>query len=249
MAKAEPMDAVALLKADHRKVEDLFEQFEKAKGASKKKQLAEQICMELTIHTKIDRVARYMVFYPVLYIILTLPLSAGRMWDTADPQKKLPQAYLVASITLVASGGWVDALLYTYTRRHLIHSGSTQENTNTYYGSKSRGFGLSLGPFKSQKSQGRTVLGKQTQGVATVVDNADRDKQAEGQSNPEQPPGKLPHVLLKRSPWLSCLSDQSCNPPQFSCHSRSNNQTHAPSRCHQCTGVYHILSVCQSCLG
>ncbi len=60
MPAAEPLDAVALLKADHRKVEDLFEQFEKTKSAGKKKQLAEQICMELTIHTKIEED----VFYP-----------------------------------------------------------------------------------------------------------------------------------------------------------------------------------------
>ena len=53
-------DAVALLKADHRKVEDLFAQFEAAKGDGKKKALAEQICMELTVHTKIEED----IFYP-----------------------------------------------------------------------------------------------------------------------------------------------------------------------------------------
>jgi hemerythrin superfamily protein len=53
-------DAIALLKADHRKVEDLFAQFEAAKGDGKKKQLAQQICLELTVHTKIEED----VFYP-----------------------------------------------------------------------------------------------------------------------------------------------------------------------------------------
>ena len=33
-------DAIALLKADHRKVEDLFEQFEKATSSSRKQNLA-----------------------------------------------------------------------------------------------------------------------------------------------------------------------------------------------------------------
>jgi hemerythrin HHE cation binding domain-containing protein len=60
MAAAEKLDAIALLKADHRKVEDLFAKFEAAKGDGKKKALAEQICMELTIHTKIEED----VFYP-----------------------------------------------------------------------------------------------------------------------------------------------------------------------------------------
>ncbi len=60
MASAAPLDAVALLKADHRKVEDLFAKFEAAKGDGKKKALAEQICLELTVHTKIEED----VFYP-----------------------------------------------------------------------------------------------------------------------------------------------------------------------------------------
>lgn len=53
-------DAIALLKADHRKVEDLFEQFEKASGPSRKQKLAMQICMELTVHTAIEEE----IFYP-----------------------------------------------------------------------------------------------------------------------------------------------------------------------------------------
>jgi hypothetical protein len=58
-AKAE-MDAVALLKADHRKVEELFEKFESAKSASVKQKLVQQICTELTVHTIIEEE----IFYP-----------------------------------------------------------------------------------------------------------------------------------------------------------------------------------------
>jgi len=57
---ATPPDAIALLKADHRKVEDLFAKFEAAKGDGKKKALAEQICLELTVHAKIEED----IFYP-----------------------------------------------------------------------------------------------------------------------------------------------------------------------------------------
>ncbi|CAN5219369.1 hemerythrin domain-containing protein [soil metagenome] len=60
MADAPKLDAVALLKADHRKVEDLFAKFEAATGDGKKKALAEQICLELTVHTKIEED----IFYP-----------------------------------------------------------------------------------------------------------------------------------------------------------------------------------------
>jgi hemerythrin superfamily protein len=60
MAKAQPTDAITLLKADHRKVEDLFEKYEKAKASERKKALASQICLELTVHTRIEED----VFYP-----------------------------------------------------------------------------------------------------------------------------------------------------------------------------------------
>jgi hypothetical protein len=60
MAADSTPDAIALLKADHRKVEDLFAKFESAKGDGRKKALAEEICMELTIHAKIEED----IFYP-----------------------------------------------------------------------------------------------------------------------------------------------------------------------------------------
>lgn len=58
--KTEKPDAIALLKADHRKVEDLFEKFESAKSDSVKKTLAMQICTELTVHAMIEEE----IFYP-----------------------------------------------------------------------------------------------------------------------------------------------------------------------------------------
>ncbi|MEO8722138.1 MAG: hemerythrin domain-containing protein [Sphingobium sp.] len=60
MATVQYTDAIALLKADHRKVEDLFEQFEATKSADKKQTLARQICTELKIHTMIEEE----IFYP-----------------------------------------------------------------------------------------------------------------------------------------------------------------------------------------
>lgn len=60
-ASARPDDAVSLLMADHRKVEDLFKQYEKAKkDESKKQAIFQQISMELKVHTQIEEE----VFYP-----------------------------------------------------------------------------------------------------------------------------------------------------------------------------------------
>jgi hemerythrin superfamily protein len=52
--------AIALLKADHRKVEDLFEKFKKARDPVRKKALAQEICMELCVHATIEEE----IFYP-----------------------------------------------------------------------------------------------------------------------------------------------------------------------------------------
>ncbi len=60
MADQQYTDAIALLKADHRKVEELFEQFESASSSTKKQALAEKICNELKVHTMIEEE----IFYP-----------------------------------------------------------------------------------------------------------------------------------------------------------------------------------------
>jgi Hemerythrin HHE cation binding domain len=60
MPTPKPTDAVAMLKADHRKVEELFGQFEKARDNNRKKALADQICKELTVHATVEEE----IFYP-----------------------------------------------------------------------------------------------------------------------------------------------------------------------------------------
>lgn len=57
---ADQPDAIALLKADHRAVEALFEKFEGAKGDGAKEKIARQICLELTVHAQIEEE----IFYP-----------------------------------------------------------------------------------------------------------------------------------------------------------------------------------------
>ena len=60
MASNKSQDAIALLKEDHRKVEELFKQFESAKGDGRKEKLANEICLELSVHAAIEEE----IFYP-----------------------------------------------------------------------------------------------------------------------------------------------------------------------------------------
>ncbi len=55
-----PRDALQLLRNDHRKVADLFDQFEKARTDDRKALLAAQICAELKVHAQIEEE----IFYP-----------------------------------------------------------------------------------------------------------------------------------------------------------------------------------------
>ena len=53
-------DAIALLKADHRQVEEWFAQFEKARNDDRKQKLANDICNALKVHATIEEE----IFYP-----------------------------------------------------------------------------------------------------------------------------------------------------------------------------------------
>ena len=52
--------AISLLKSDHREVDALFSQFEKATGAARKQTIVQKICDALTVHMKIEED----IFYP-----------------------------------------------------------------------------------------------------------------------------------------------------------------------------------------
>lgn len=53
-------NAIALLKADHRQVEDWFSQYEKTRSHDRKRAIAEKICNALRVHTQIEEE----IFYP-----------------------------------------------------------------------------------------------------------------------------------------------------------------------------------------
>ncbi len=58
--KPKAQEAIALLKADHKLVSMLFEQYETAKSSTKKKSIVSQICTELTVHAQLEEE----IFYP-----------------------------------------------------------------------------------------------------------------------------------------------------------------------------------------
>lgn len=78
-------------------------------------------------HTEsLHRVVRCMVIYPIAYVVLSLPIAAGRMamvrGITPSP------AYFCAAAAIITSSGVVDVTIYTLTRRNLITASETSHN-------------------------------------------------------------------------------------------------------------------------
>lgn len=74
-----------------------------------------------------------MVIYPFLYLILSLPLAAGRMATArGNPPSK---TYFGVAGCLMALSGLMDVTVYTLTRRHLLvdteHSTTDRNYENT----------------------------------------------------------------------------------------------------------------------
>jgi hemerythrin superfamily protein len=59
---ARQRDAIALLRTDHRQVDRLFKEYEKAKAAARKQALVDEICAELIAHTTVEEE----IFYPAV---------------------------------------------------------------------------------------------------------------------------------------------------------------------------------------
>jgi len=55
-------DAITILRADHKLVDELFKQYEKTRADTRKQTLVDQICAELTAHTTIEEE----IFYPAV---------------------------------------------------------------------------------------------------------------------------------------------------------------------------------------
>lgn len=55
-------DAIALLKADHGTISELFADYEKSNSSNKKKTLVAKICTELSVHAQIEEE----IFYPAI---------------------------------------------------------------------------------------------------------------------------------------------------------------------------------------
>ncbi|PGH29721.1 hypothetical protein GX50_07535 [[Emmonsia] crescens] len=82
---------------------------------------------------RLRRVIGYMVLYPIAYIVLSLPLAAGRMATARGD--KLSVSYFCTAGAVIASSGFVDVIMYSLTRRALLMD-SEPSNIDRFYNSQ-----------------------------------------------------------------------------------------------------------------
>jgi hypothetical protein len=59
LTRSSKHDAIALLPEDHKKVQKLFKEFQRAKGDVKKKAIADEVCTDLTVRSQVEEEVFY----------------------------------------------------------------------------------------------------------------------------------------------------------------------------------------------
>ncbi|OAX79837.1 hypothetical protein ACJ72_05843 [Emergomyces africanus] len=106
---------------------------------------------------KFNRVLKIMIIYPVAYVLISLPIAAGRMSMMSGHNPAT--AYIYASGSLLICSGWVDSILYFLTRRRVMEaniptevgSESSQKCDISYHTSPTAGGGVIRGTDSRQK--------------------------------------------------------------------------------------------------
>lgn len=78
--------------------------------------------------------ARHPTFllYPIIYVLCTAPLAAGRIASMAG--NKVPLSYFCFAGAMIGSAGWLDVILYSSTRRAIVFSGEAPPSQDTGLG-------------------------------------------------------------------------------------------------------------------
>lgn len=109
-----PSTAIALLKADHREVEALFDQFESSSSDAEKRDFANAICIALKVHARLEEE----LFYPAAFAVL----DDKTLIDEAQVEHASAKA-LIAQIEAGAPGeAFYDArvrVLAEYVEHHV----------------------------------------------------------------------------------------------------------------------------------
>lgn len=106
---------------------------------------------------RMKRVVTYMLTYPIVYTVLSLPLAAGRM---ASAHGNTPSVlYFCFAGSIMACSGICDTLMYTLTRRSIVLETEERISTN-----------------KNHSEQGRMYQNSNARAGASFLGTIDNDK-------------------------------------------------------------------------
>lgn len=144
-----------------------------------------------TVHA-VNRITTLMTLYPCVYVLLTLPLSAGRMWSMAHNRKPYSNEYALVAGAMITSCGWVDTLLYTLTRRRLLRDTMPQSSRRE----GSSGWDKGLGSQGITHTRTVTVEGGQVMDTLDARGPARRGPvPPSGYEHPPSPSGSIDPIL------------------------------------------------------
>ncbi|KAJ5444027.1 uncharacterized protein N7458_007899 [Penicillium daleae] len=110
---------------------------------------------------RLNRVVSYMVLYPIVYIVLTLPLSAGRMASVSGNSPSV--AYFCVAGALMTLSGFCDTLQYTLTRKSIVLDSETRTKRDDGY------YDLSRSGQKRTKQGNMHSMKSEDQGPVSTV--------------------------------------------------------------------------------
>ena len=121
---------------------------------------------------KLTRATKFMVLYPAVYVVLTLPIAVGRMVVMTGTEE-MPDVFFIVSGCLLTSCGWIDALLYALTRRILVSnhlSDAPTHATNAAHPADAQDFNLLALKKEAAISRTVTIVGGSANRLSRTLD-------------------------------------------------------------------------------
>ena len=149
------MDAIAMLEADHKKVQKAFKDFEKLKETGKRREkeaIVQQTCADLTVHTKIEEE----IFYPAV----RKAIKDGDLMDEATVEHAGAKN-LIAQLTSMQPGDDLYDAKFTVLGENVNHH--VKEEQDEMF-PKVRKTGLDLTALGQQMAQRKAQLESQQLG-------------------------------------------------------------------------------------
>lgn len=151
-------DVIELLKADHRRVEQIFEQYEQDADREMKGQLAHQVCLELIVHTRLEEE----LFYPACR-------EKGVDHDMLDEaQVEHDGAKVLIGDLLKGTPGddYYDAKVKTLSE-YIKHHVAEEEKPRSGIFAKAKASGMDMGELGSRLQARKTELMAQSEAMTS----------------------------------------------------------------------------------